>query len=196
MIQSKKELLYYIRQDKIANGKNEVSFASWLKNIFAPDLIMKYLVLLRKTEYYCNVGNKSVIFKIKSYIYRYRLHNLGIRLGYSIPINVFGAGLSLPHSGTIVVSVNAKVGEFCRLHVGVNIGASGGNPHAPIIGNNVYIGPGAILFGEIKIADNVTIGANATVNKDCDKTNVVLAGTPAKIVKEDYPNWITFNKVI
>lgn len=94
------------------------------------------------------------------------------------------------------MSKNAKVGENCRLHVSTNIGASAGKPEAPIIGNNVYIGPGAILFGDITIADNVTIAANATVNKNCEVSNVVLAGTPAKIVKEEYDSWIIFNKLI
>ena len=116
----------------------------------------------------------------------YKKRKIGIKLGYSIPVNVFGPGLSLPHYGTIVVSKNAKVGKNCRLHVGTNIGASAGRPEAPVIGDNVYIGPGAILFGNITIADNVTVAANATVNRNCEIPNVVLAGTPAKIVKEKY----------
>ena len=45
----------------------------------------------------------------------------------------------------------------------MNIGAH--HDKASRIGNNVYIGPGAIIFGDIEIADNVSIGANATVNK-------------------------------
>ena len=60
---------------------------------------------------------------------------------------------------------------------------------APIIGNNVYIGPGAILFGDITIADNVSIGANATVNRSFTESNVVIAGTPAEIVKRNVPAW-------
>lgn len=40
-----------------------------------------------------------------------------------------------------------------------------GSKKAPKIGDNVYIGPGAVLFGDIEIADNCWIGANAVVNK-------------------------------
>ena len=120
---------------------------------------------------------------------------LGLKLGYSIPLNTIGPGRSLPHYGTIVVNGNARIGANCRLHVCVNIGASGGQSEAPQIGDNVYIGPSAVLFGNITIADNVTIGADATVNKSCNQKNVVLAGSPASIVKEDYPNWTEFNKV-
>ena len=45
------------------------------------------------------------------------------------------------------------------------------------------IGAGASVIGDIRIADNVTIGAGAVVNKSCLESNVVLAGVPAKIVK-------------
>lgn len=195
MIRSKSELIYYIQQDRISNSKNNMSFNSKLKNLLVPDFTMNYLEYLRKAEFYHNCRNKNVFYKLFALYYKYRLRNMGIKLGYSIPINVCEAGLSLPHIGTIVISCNARIGKNCRLHVGVNIGASGGNPNAPQIGDNVYIGPGAILYGEISIADNVTVGANATVNSSCDQKNVVLAGSPAKIVKEDYPCWLEFNNI-
>ena len=57
------------------------------------------------------------------------------------------------------------------------------------IGSNVYIGPGSLIFGNIHIADNISIGVNATVNKSFDQPNVVIAGKPAKIVKTDIPSW-------
>ena len=73
------------------------------------------------------------------------------------------------------------------IHVGVNIGAH--HNKAPKIGNNVYIGPGAIIFGDIEIADNVSIGANATVNKSVFESNTVVAGTPAVIMKRNVKSW-------
>lgn len=69
----------------------------------------------------------------------------------------------------------------------MNIGAH--HDKAPRIGNNVYIGPGAIIFGNIEIADNISIGANATVNKSFNEQNTVFAGTPAKVVKTEVPSW-------
>ena len=45
-------------------------------------------------------------------------------------------------------------------------------------------------------SNNITIGANATVNKNFDISNVVIAGSPANVVKENYDNWVNFNKVI
>lgn len=195
MIQSKSDLRYYIQRDILMNQRH-ISFKSRIKNLIVPDLILKFLLFLRKAEYYHNCFNSNRLLRayglILEFYYRYRLRHLGLRLGYTIPLNVFGAGLSLPHIGTIVVNGNSVVGENCRLHVGVNIGASGGDKRSPIIGRNVYIGPGAIIFGNISIADNVTIGANATVNKSVERQNVVLAGSPASVVKDNYPNWLEF----
>lgn len=47
----------------------------------------------------------------------------------------------------------------------VNIGAIQGSMKAPLIGNDVYIGPGAVIFGDIDIADGCYIGANVVVLK-------------------------------
>jgi len=105
-----------------------------------------------------------------------------MKLGFSIPLNVFGPGLGIAHYGTIVVNGNAKVGANCRIHIAVNIGANGGK-EAPQLGDNVYIGPGAKIFGDIRIADHVKIGANAVVNKSFDEEGAVIVGIPAKRVK-------------
>ena len=55
---------------------------------------------------------------------------------------------------------------------------------SPILGDNVYIGPGAKLFGKITIADNISIGANAVVTKSFEQENISIAGVPAKIISE------------
>lgn len=190
MIQSKAELNYYIQQDRIVNGvPNQYSLICKLLGILYPAYSVKFLYYLRHEEYYIN--RRSIL----RYYYMYKKRKLGLKLGYSIPANVFGPGLSLPHYGTIVVSKYAKIGKNCRLHVGTNIGASAGINKAPVIGDNAYIGPGAILFGNIRLSDNITVGANSTVNKSFDVPNVVLAGTPAKVVKENYANWLIFNNL-
>ena len=107
-----------------------------------------------------------------------------IKLGFTIPENVFGPGLSIPHYGTIVVNANAKVGANCRIHVCTNIGASGGSSMAPIIGDNVYIGPGAKIYGNVVIGNNNAIAANATVNKSFEEEGVLIGGVPSKIIGE------------
>lgn len=61
------------------------------------------------------------------------------------------------------------MGKFCDIHVGVNIGQNINPDDVPIIGDNVWIGPGAKIFGKIIIADGVAIGANSVVNHDITK---------------------------
>jgi serine O-acetyltransferase len=68
------------------------------------------------------------------------------------------------------------------MHACVNIGASGGSSKAPQLGNSIYIGPGAKIYGDITIPNNTAIGANAVVNKSFDKENTALAGVPAKVI--------------
>lgn len=124
-----------------------------------------------------------------------KLRKLSRKLGFTISVNTFGPGLSIAHYGTIVVNDKARIGANCRLHACVNIGASGGKPEAPTIGDNAYIGPGALIFGNITLGNNVTIAANATVNKSFEQNNILLAGVPAKIVKENQSDWTITNKV-
>lgn len=105
---------------------------------------------------------------------------LSLLLGFSIPPNVFGKGLSIAHRGTIVVNSHTRIGDNCRIHTCVNIGTMPGvSAAAPIIGNNVYIGPGVKIYGKISIASGIMIGANAVVNKSFDEENICIAGVPA-----------------
>ena len=141
----------------------------------------KFQRVLRHLEYLTNCKKNIFLRKIVSIRYRY----LSYKLGFTIPINVFGPGLAIAHYGTIVVNGNAKIGKNCRIHVCVNIGSKAGEAYvAPTIGNNCYIGPGAKLFGTIIIGDNTAIGANAVVNKSFPNGNVTLGGIPAKVVSQ------------
>jgi serine O-acetyltransferase len=63
----------------------------------------------------------------------------------------------------------------------VNIGEA--NDGAPMIGDNVYIGPGAKIFGAITIGDGVAIGANAVVHRDVSP-GVTVGGVPARVISE------------
>ena len=111
---------------------------------------------------------------------------IGIKCNIEIPLNVCGKGLSIAHTGPIIINSGARIGENCRIHVGVNIGTQIGlADSAPTIGNNVYIAPGAKLFGKIEIADNIIIGANAVVNKSFTEKGIAIAGVPAKKISDN-----------
>ena len=185
MIQSKSEYFYYLESDRIALDRPRLSILIRVKEFVYIDNIWKFQRLLRKTEYYKNVARKrSFVAKIIYVLLKIRLKKLSLKLGFSIPENVFGPGLAIIHYGTIVVNPRAKVGANCRIHVCTNIGESGGVAGAPQIGDNVYIGPGAKIFGKIVVADNTVIAANATVNKTIEESGWMIAGVPAKPIKK------------
>jgi serine O-acetyltransferase len=175
MIKSYKEYLDYLEADRIALNRKRT-----IKALLFDD-IWKFQKLMRKLEYLTNCRKNT----FKRLWTRYRYRRLGRRLGFSIPINVFGPGLSIAHAGTIVVNRGTRVGANCRLHVCVNIGTKAGSSNdAPQIGDNCYIGPGAKLFGPITIGNNMVIGANAVVNKSFPEGNATIGGIPAKIISD------------
>lgn len=188
MIQSKKEYKQYLELDRISSKIPQMStMSAKIKQFLFPNYIWEFLKALRWLEYCENVKKKQFLGGLLWLFAKIRFRRISLKLGYSIPINVFGSGISLPHIGNIIINPHVKIGKNCRIHVGVNIGAH--HDKSPHIADNVYIGPGAIIFGDVYIADNVSIGANATVNMSVCEANTVVAGTPAKIVKVDSESW-------
>lgn len=148
------------------------------------DEIWRFERLLRAVEYAENCLTSPLWAPYRALL-SLRLHRLATRLGFTIPPNVFGPGLAIAHRGTIVVNSCARVGANCRIHVCVNIGSQAGTDLlAPEIGDNVYIGPGVMLFGPIRIADGIAIGANSVVNKSFEEHGITIAGAPARKVGE------------
>lgn len=185
MIRSKKDLDFYLEADRISLGRKRISLFSlaWFRECLFPDRIYRFQRQLRKVEYLQNCRSTIFLGKIRFLIAFRRFLKQSMRLGFSIHPNNFGPGLSIAHYGTIVVNHGARIGKNCRIHVCVNIGtAAGYEDKAPVIGDDVYIGPGAKLFGAISIAKGSVIGANAVVNTSFSEENKLIAGVPAKVL--------------
>lgn len=177
MIKNKNDLREYLEQDRRALEREG-------KRPKFHDLIWKFEIELRYCEYYRNC-RKDILGKIAYAYHKYRKYQLGLKCNFAIHENTVGKGLAIAHVGPIITNQNVRIGENCRIHVGVNIGTAAGQlGAAPRIGNDVYIGPGAKIFGPIEIPDGVAIGANAVVNKTVERPNVTVVGVPAKIVSE------------
>lgn len=175
MIKSKQDYKLYVTADLAAHYQTQYR---WRFKFSQP--LLHFQLTLRKAEYYENC-RKDILGRIYLFSLKLKLMKLSTKLGFTIPRHVFGPGLSIAHWGSIVVHSEVRVGNNCRIHSAVNIGVFSGK--CPTIGNNVYIAPGAKLFGGITVGDNVTIGANAVVNKDVP-SNVTVGGIPAKIISK------------
>jgi len=137
-----------------------------------------YTYLMRMAEYF---GSKhTTVHRFLGRYYQFATRRYGLRYGMLIPPKVApGPGLFIVHAGGIVVNGGAQIGRNCRIHAGVNIGQSEGG--VPQIGDNVYLGPGAKLFGGITIGDNAQIGANAVVSRSVPP-NSVVSGPYAQVI--------------
>lgn len=174
MINDKSDLIEYLQADKLALGRKRrrPSFG---------DVIWKYEILLRKCEYYNNCKPASPM----KYFYKYKRFKLALKCNFSIPINTCGKGLCISHIGPIVISELSNLGDNCKIHIDVNIGADARDgTQAPQIGNSVYIAPGVKIFGGIEIADKIAIGANSVVNKSFTEPGISIAGAPAKKIND------------
>ncbi len=131
---------------------------------------------LRKAEYYFNTP--SLFHKLMYFYHKLKLKKLSFKTGWLVPVNTCGAGLCIVHPGTVVINDKARIGCNARIHVCVNIGA------APKIGDRAYIAPGAKIFGEIELGNDVKIGANAVVNKSFPEDGITIVGVPAKKIEK------------
>jgi len=102
------------------------------------------------------------------------------------PGAVIGRGFFIDHGMGVVIGETAVIGDNVLLYQGVTLGGTGlekGKRH-PTIGDNVVIGAGAKVLGNITIGDNSYIGANAVVIKDVPPNSTVV-GVPGRITRQD-----------
>jgi serine O-acetyltransferase len=150
----------------------------------------QYMIWCRTTKY---LSSQGVWARPLLVIARFMTKQLRIRFGISIPWRTqIGPGFYIGHYGGIFVGPGVVIGRNCNMSQGVTLGMSNrGRIGVPTIGDNVYIGPGAKLFGRIKIGDNVAISANAVVGRDVPSNRIVAAAPPEIIVTEN-PDFVIF----
>jgi serine O-acetyltransferase len=97
-----------------------------------------------------------------------------------------GRRFFIDHGNGVVIGETARIGDDVTVYQGVTLGGTGkekGKRH-PTIGNDVVIGAGAIILGNIMIGDGARIGAGAVVTKAVPPDTTVV-GNPSWIVKRD-----------
>ena len=92
----------------------------------------------------------------------------------------------------IFISNKAKIGRDCVIFQQVTIGSNtledSKHKGYPVIGNNVYIGAGAKIIGNVHIGNNCRIGANAVVVDDVPDNSVVVLERPRIIIRNSVLN--------
>lgn len=166
MISTKEDLKNVIELEEKGYGRNS--------------LIRRYLRELRICEYYKNCVGGSItrlLFKFHNF-YRNRLE---LRFGFEIPLNVFEKGLYIFHTGNIIINGTSSVGEYCNIIGSTCLGSKNGGS-GPTLGDHCELGVNSVVIGNVQIGDNVYIGAGAVVTKSFEQDGVSLAGVPAKII--------------
>lgn len=100
------------------------------------------------------------------------------------PAAQIGRGLFIDHGMGVVIGETTVIGDNVTLFQGVTLGGTGkerGKRH-PTIGNNVVVGTGAKVLGNITVGDNSMIGANAVVIRDVPEHSTVV-GVPGRITR-------------
>lgn len=84
----------------------------------------------------------------------------------------------------VVIHKRATIGDNVMIGPQVTIGGRSNRKEVPTIGNNVFIATGSKIIGDVKIEDNVVIGANSVVITSVPK-NSIVAGIPARVIKSN-----------
>lgn len=186
MIKTRKELNFYIAADRIMNGKSPKKNVKDIlfDRFIIGGIILEYLYAMRKVAYYSNVGkNKNILHHIKYLYWAYRFQKLSLKLGFTIGYNVLGYGVVIPHPGTIVLGLSNRIGNFAVLNTCTCLQDNG-----KIIGDGFYLATGVKMTKKVVLGNNVSVGANSLVNKEIHGDNIMIAGSPAKFIKES-PAW-------
>lgn len=117
-----------------------------------------------------------------------RRHNRrsGVTLSRHVRI---GPGFRIEHAGRSYIHKDAVFGAECTIMHNVTVGVSHsrrGKPGVPVIGDRVFIGPNAVLYGAIRVGDDAMVGANSVVNRDVP-AGTLAVGCPA-VVKAASPS--------
>lgn len=142
----------------------------------------------------CAYTKQHPVLKIFYPLTKIILVHFRYKFGIYIPEDTqIGSGFYIGHFGFIIVNSSSKIGKNCSISHGVTLGQANRsrNKGWPVIGDNVYIGPGAKIVGAVKIGNNVAIGANCVVTKDIPDNSVVV-GIPGRVISQkgsqDYVN--------
>lgn len=177
-IDSWKALKYFIIRD-FERINRDITFRKLIKSLaFEPGF--KYVFWLRITRFFWKKKSQYILlYVIARIILKHYAYKYSFDISYKAAIL---PGFAIGHWGYIVIQADTIIGSNCFVRPGVVMGQrsvyEGGSQ---IVGDNVEFGAGAKLIGNIRVGNNVIIGANAVVTHNVD-SNCKVAGVPAKVL--------------
>ncbi|MEO0045064.1 MAG: Bifunctional protein GlmU [Bacteroidota bacterium] len=159
--------------------------------ILKPNPGLKYMTIFRLVQHYRR--RNRLLF----YFYFLWLRRLKVKYGFDISYRTqIGKGFYIGHFGNVVIHGDSVIGDNCNISQGITIGVSnyGKKMGVPTIGNEVFIGPNAGVFGKITVGNKVTIGANSVVTEDIPEGKTVLP-TAAIIIDKDLSDYYIQSKI-
>jgi serine O-acetyltransferase len=155
-------------------------------------VIITFLNKEETSEFFWSIRNKaSRKQRLLREIGKLRYKKYLRRFNAYIPLQVIIRSMPVfPHGiYGVFISQGAEIGENCVIFHQVTIGSNtltnSKGKGAPIIGDNVYIGCGAKIIGNVRVGDNARIGANCVVTKDIANNCTVVSAKP-RIIENSY----------
>jgi serine O-acetyltransferase len=132
----------------------------------------------------------SFAYRVMRSVYYVYLNRFGAYIGHSTR---FASEPCFPHNlHGIFIAGNAQIGKACVIFQQVTIGANAlpdsKGAGCPTLGDNVYIGAGAKVIGNIGVGDNCRIGANCVVTANVEANSLVVLPAPRVIAREQAPD--------
>lgn len=171
------ELIFLVKSD-LYRAVGDSSLKSFIKNLIKHQSF-KICLFYRICHYFYLNKNKPMLFLFNVLFHHYKT-TYSMEISYK---TIVGSGLYLGHLFGIVISPHVTIGNNVNIMQGVTIGFSSRGKYKgyPTIGDNVYIGAGAVIIGNATIGNNVAIGANSVITKDVPE-NAVIVGIPGKVI--------------
>ena len=152
-------------------------------------MIWQAVKRLRIYEYRCSRRDESknpIIAHIRAFrvkIADRKLNKACEKVDIELTPNMIGKNIRICHDNVVLFG---KVGENCTFHGNNVVGnkRTGASNEIPKLGNNVDVGFGAMIIGNVEIADNCVIGAGAVVTKSFAEPGGILVGVPARDISK------------
>jgi len=174
-------MLNYIRSDVkrfTSDNTNQISLRIFFRCILSQGFQAIIVYRVFNWLYKKGIPTQPFRFVIERFI--------EIMTGISIPACcTIGKGFRIHHFGGIIFHPSVIIGDNVTIYHGVTIGDKGGYGKAAKIGNNVLLGAGCKIIGEIEIGDHCIIGANAVVTKSVEANCIVKIGPPVLLQKNN-----------